>query len=138
MGIDVFAIDIFDTRGFGWSVPIGQVGYFRDSYQKASLANWLAANIDSTARGRSGLALFSDADDSINTPAWRDDLLLNARKWYTAAVALAGKRTFLGTPGVDIEIVDEAGTLAYIEWTAELLRFAEVVYATGSRVEVHG
>lgn len=136
MGIDAFAVDVFDPSDCNWRVPVGTVGYFRDSYQRASLAGWLAANVDPAARGRFGLALFTEPTVPLNSSEWREELLFAATLWATKARALRGRGTVLGSPGVDLEILDEEATAFYIEWTIELLRFAEIVYATGSAVRV--
>ncbi|MDA8117434.1 MAG: hypothetical protein M0000_08720 [Actinomycetota bacterium] len=136
VGMDVYAPDVYSIDGYNWPVPTGEAGYFRDTYRRDSLANWLAANIDPGARGQVGLAIFSEPPCTLNSPEWREELLLKARQWNTAAEKLAGKSSFIGTPGHDLQVVDEAGTRAYIEWTGRLLRFAEVVYATGSPVKV--
>jgi len=119
-----------------WNVPVGEVRYFWDPVRRDSLASWIAANIDPTARGSQGLAVFSEPSQALNSPEWREELLLRARLWHTAATKLAGKASVLFSAETNVSVVDEKETLHYIDWTAALLRFAEVVYVTGSSVEV--
>ena len=49
--------------------------HFRDSYGPHSLANWLTRNVDAGARGAWGLAIFTEPTASLNSPAWRAQLL---------------------------------------------------------------
>lgn len=136
MDLEITAPDIFEKTIVEWLIPDGTIGYLRENAGPDSLASWIAANIDPTARSDEGLAIFTAAGAALNTPEWREDLLLKARQWETAGRRLAGRSSVLGCPGHDLRVIDEAATLAYIERVAELLRFAEVVYATGSPVEV--
>lgn len=136
MNLDITATDVFDDKIVEWLIPAGEVGYFQDSCAQESLSSWIAANIDHSAGIPNGLSIFTEPATTLNTPEWREDLLLNARKWLTAARRLAGRTSVLTYPDRGLRVIDEASTLAYIEHTAELLRFAEVVYATGSPVQV--
>jgi len=125
MGLDVYIEEMdrnLQTKcGF---TPRGNVGYFRDCYNSYSLANWLTQNIDTEARGRWGLAIFTERTD-INTKKWRKDLLQTTKRWYEDAKLLEGKTTYAGYPKHHKEKVSKEETSSYIDWCKELLIFAE-------------
>ena len=125
MGLDVYIkeMDRKTQTNCAFS-PRGNVGYFRDKYNNYSLANWLTRNIDKEARGKWGLAIFTERSD-INTEKWRKDLLLMAKRWYKDAKKLKSKITYAGYPHHHKEKVSKEETSSYIDWCKELLIFAE-------------
>ena len=137
MGMDIAAIECPEATDIAWNVAGLDIELFHDSYREGSLANWIALNIDARVRGPYGLEIFCRGSSTLNTQEWREELLLKARVWHRRASQLAGHSTVVGFPHQSaLRLVDPPGTLAYIEWTSQLLRFAEIVYATGARVVV--
>ncbi len=134
MGMDVWALapDEFVT-----ALPeIPEERYFRDSYNRLSLANWIARNIDPDARGAWGLAIFTQPRHPLNSPEWRKDLLLATARWRDAAQELRGKATKAGYLGDEIVHLAPDETDTYIDDCEELADFAHLVVAEGLNVEV--
>jgi len=139
IGMDVYVEDMpRKPQAESWLCPNHKVGYFRDCYNSYSLANWLSQNIDSNARGAWGLEIFDPDRPNFNTPAWRAELLSKAVMWLTKAFQLRGRESFAGYPGEERIKLPAKQTDEYIEWLAELVKFAELVNERKASVRVWG
>lgn len=119
-----------------WSGPPGTEIRLTATGGITSLATWLALNVDPAARGTGGLAIFTEPQAPLNSQAWREDLLVMARKWNATASRLVGKASLASHPAGWLDVADPESTMYYLEWTAQLLRFAEIIYLTGAPVGV--
>lgn len=133
MGLDVWAIERTAEEGGRARDP--EVT-FRDCYNDLSLANWLARNVDASARGAWGLAIFTEPQPPLNTPEWRARLLELASGWVARARVLRGTSTAVGYPEDPGRIVDADATADYIEECEWLFEFARTVHDRGLDVAV--
>jgi hypothetical protein len=134
MGMDVYAVS--DATGKAEGTRFDPELYFRDCYNSFSLANWLAQNIDSAARGAFGLAIFTEPREPLNSSEWRQRLLHLASFWADAAQLLRGHETRVGYPGHSLETISVQDTEDFIQETEDLLRFAVEVHRRNLRVVV--
>lgn len=124
MGLDVRAIE---RRAEGRSRVSDSDLSFRDCYNGLSLANWLTRNVDSSARGAWGLAIFTEPDLPLNSPEWRARLLELASGWVSKARNLRRTSTTVGYPEDPGRLVDTSETVDFIEQCEWLLDFAREV-----------
>lgn len=137
IGMDVYIEDMpSEPQAKSWLKPNSKVGYFRDCYNRYSLANWLSQNIDSTARGGWGLEIFDTERQNFNTSEWRKELLDKVCHWLEKARRLRGKRTYVGYPGEERISRSPEETEQYIEWLEALVMFARLVNIRKSQVSV--
>jgi len=137
MGVEMIAFPQGSTPSITWTVPMGDVALFWEDQRGGSLATWISLNIDPVASAGQGLSVLTAPEQVLNTAGWRMEFLLQARRWYSGARKLKGNSSLALSPGGDIQIVDEIGTVAYIEWTAELLRFAEIIFSTEALIRIN-
>lgn len=139
IGMDVYVEDMpRKAQAESWLCPNSEVGYFRDCYNRYSLANWISQNIDENARGTWGLEIFDTDRPNFNTPAWRSELLSKAVTWLTRAFGLRGQETYVGYPHQERIKIPASKTDEYIEWLEELVKFAELVNERKAKVIVWG
>lgn len=134
MGMDVWALrkgESIDSLG---DCPPER--YFRDSYGPYSLANWLSRNIDPTARGNWGLAIFTEPRLPLESSAWRAELLRLATAWHEAALGLRGRTSLTGYPEDTPVVIPLQDTIGYIEHCEWLLTFAQTVAREELRVVI--
>lgn len=134
MGMDVYALEESTSNANGSSCEPEL--HFRDSYGPHSLANWLTRNVDAGARGAWGLAIFTEPTASLNSPAWRAQLLQLATTWVERAGALRGQMTSAGYPEDSPEPVSPEQTASYIRHCEALLHFATQIDRRGLKVIV--
>ena len=135
MGLDVWAME---RESGSETKVINPDLYFRDCYNDRSLANWLTRNVDSSARGEWGLAIFMEPALSLNSPEWRAKLLDLALSWTEKARTLRRKTTFAGYPEDPAILLEPSETEEFIEECEALLAFARIVHSRGLEVTVWG
>ena len=136
MGFDLVAFPSAIGDSISWTLQCGEVALFWDCNHGSSLATWIALNIDPHACESSGLMIFNEPEEDLNTTEWRMEILLKARLWYSAARDLKGYSSLAIGPRGNLDILDEISTVAYIEWVSQLVRFCEIVYSTEAHVQV--
>lgn len=134
MGMDVWALRTGEDIGNLNASPPER--YFRDSYGPRSLANWITRNIDPTARGSWGLAIFTEPDLPVNSAEWCCELVRLSTGWCEEARRLDGRTTLAGYPEDGPLIVGTQETHTYVEHCERLQRFAETVVKEGLQVVV--
>ncbi len=135
MGLEVWALGHAAREA---SDPLDPSTYFTDCYNELSLANWISRNIDPTARGAWGLAIFTAPEPPLNSAGWRLRLLELATAWARSARALRGKVTEVGYPGDEAQKVTPKETEEFIQECEDLLAFARTVHGRQLQVAVWG